>query len=233
MTLLAGVLLASLAGSVHCAAMCGAFVCAYAAPRTPGHASGPTVHVAYHAGRLISYVLLGALAGAMGAGLDRVGALAGVGRGAAIVAGSLMTLWALTEIARLRGVRLPGGTGARASALLARILSTQRDQSMPRRALALGLFTTLIPCGWLYAFVATAAATGSATGGITVMAVFWVGTVPMLVAVAVGVRKLVGGSAQRWPVAAAVTVLVLGLLTISGRIQPIRPAAPAGAHVGH
>ena len=233
MTLLLGVLLASLAGSVHCAAMCGAFVCAYAVPRGPGSRPGAQAHVAYHGGRLVSYLVLGALAGSLGSGLNQMAALAGIGRGAAIVAGVVMSAWAVTELARLLGFRVPTGPAAAPTALLARVLSGQREQSAVRRALTLGLVTTLIPCGWLYAFVATAAATGSMLGGVAVMTVFWTGTVPALVAVAVGAARAFRGPARRWPVAAVLAVLVLGLLTISGRIQPLQPITHAGAHAGH
>ena len=233
MTLLVGVLLASLAGSVHCAAMCGAFVCAYATPRGPGSSAGPRAHLAYHGGRFVSYVVLGALAGVTGLGLNRAGALAGIGRGAAIVAGALMMLWAAAELARLLGASVPELRATRATAFLARVLSTQRQQSPARRALTLGLVTTLIPCGWLYAFVATAAASGSAIGGVTVMAVFWLGTVPALAGVGFGATRLFGKSPGRWPIAATLVVLALGLLTISGRIQPIQPATPGAVHGGH
>ena len=85
MTLLFGVLVASLVGSVHCAAMCGAFVCLYARGSIAARASG---HVAYNAGRLVSYVALGLVAGALGARVDRLGALVDVQRAAAIVAGA-------------------------------------------------------------------------------------------------------------------------------------------------
>lgn len=233
MTLLLGVLIASLAGSVHCAAMCGAFVCAYAMPRGPGSAAGPRAHIAYHGGRLVSYALLGGLAGATGVGLDRAGAIAGVGRGAAIIAGVLMTVWAAAELARLRGVRVPQLRTTPAAALLSRLLASGRGQSAERRALTLGLVTTLIPCGWLYVFVATAAATGSVAGAVAVMGVFWLGTVPMLLGVSLGATRLFGRPLRRWPVAAALVVLALGLLTISGRIQPIQPRAAEAAHASH
>ena len=62
MTLLLAVLGASLLGSVHCAAMCGGFVCLYSGTGASRH-KGAAPHAAYNAGRLVSYLLLGALAG--------------------------------------------------------------------------------------------------------------------------------------------------------------------------
>lgn len=232
MTLLIGVLLASLAGSVHCAAMCGAFVCAYAAPRAPA-SSGSGAHLSYHGGRLTSYLLLGALAGALGAGVERVGALAGIGRAAAVVAGVLMVLWAAGEFARLAGARLPAWSVDSGRRVLGRVLMTQRDAPVWRRSLALGLLTTLIPCGWLYAFAVTAGATGNPLSGMAVMAAFWAGTLPMLLAVALGVNRALAHAGRRWTMAAALAVMVLGLLTISGRIQPVRQIHTATRHVSH
>jgi sulfite exporter TauE/SafE len=87
------------------------------------------------------------------------------------------------------------------------------------RAAATGLLTTLLPCGWLYAFGVTAAGTGSASGGMTVMLAFWAGNLPMLVAVGVGAQRLAGPLARRLPVASAVFLVALGLATIAGKLR--------------
>ena len=236
MTLLLGVLLASLAGSIHCAAMCGAFVCAYAAPTRQASPRGLT-HAAYHLGRLTSYVTLGATAGWIGSGVDRIGALVGIGRAAAIVAGVLMVAWGLNEIARASGVklavRLPGGDAVGAKRLLGSALLAARDRSATFRAAALGLLTTLIPCGWLYAFVVTAGATGSAVTGAVTMLAFWTGTVPALMIVAVSARRAAGSLGRRFAIAAPALVVVLGLLSISGRLHPPVLRRVEVTHVSH
>jgi sulfite exporter TauE/SafE len=226
-TLVAGVFVASLLGSIHCAAMCGAFVCTYVGTSAGQRADmGRTwwTHGAYHAGRLVSYGLLGALAGSIGAGVDRMGALAGASRGAAILGGSLMVLWAASTIAASMGLK----TGVAAPAWTARALGAAiarvRETSPVARAGAVGLLTTLLPCGWLYVFVATAAGTGSAFAGAQVMAIFWLGTVPVLLAVGLGAQRLFGRFARRLPIASAVFVLMLGVLAIAGRMR-----APGGA----
>ncbi len=226
MTLVAGVLVASLLGSIHCAAMCGAFVCTYAGQRTDIGPSWP-LHGAYHAGRLVSYSLLGALAGSIGAGVNRMGALAGVSRAAAVLGGSLMVLWAASSIASSLGVR----TGFAAPGWAARTLgaAVTRAQGTPPaiRAASIGLLTTLLPCGWLYAFVATAAGTGSATAGAGVMAIFWLGTVPALLAIGLGAQRIFGRFVRRLPIASAVVVLVLGVLAIAGRMRAPVSGDPA------
>jgi sulfite exporter TauE/SafE len=223
MSLVLGVLVASLLGSVHCAGMCGSFVCFYAG----GRGSGASAHAAYNAGRLVSYLLLGAMAGVLGATVDRVGALAGLSRGAAVVSGALMVAWGLSTLLAARGVRIPrleGGLRGRnpLGALLARV----RGHPPVVRAATTGLLTTLLPCGWLYAFVAAAAGTGSVARALLTMALFWAGTLPMMVAAGYGVQRIAGPLRARLPVATAAAVVVMGLLSMAGRLQGV-------AHVQH
>lgn len=235
MTLALAVLVASLVGSPHCAAMCGGFVCFYAGGGRwgGGRSAGLATHVAYNGGRMVSYVALGALAGAAGAGLDAAGRLAGVSRLAAVVAGALMVGWGTARLAALGGVRLavPGAPAAfrdAARRALGALLRRTGGAPPVARAAATGLLTTLLPCGWLYAFVVTAAAAGSAAGGALVMLAFWAGTVPMMAAVGIGVQRLSGPLAHRLPVASAVLVVALGLLSIAGRLN-----TDVTLHAGH
>lgn len=101
---------------------------------------------------------------------------------------------------------------------------------MAIRAWLTGLVTTLLPCGWLYVFVATAGGAGSVRGGMLVMAAFWLGTVPALVAVGLGAQRLFAPLRVRLPMLSPAIVLVMGLLTISGRFAPHRAGStPAGA----
>jgi sulfite exporter TauE/SafE len=229
-TLLAGVLLASLVGSIHCAAMCGGFVCAYAGTPAPRGFANLPAHLAYNGGRLVSYVTLGLAAGAIGARVDNMGRLAGVGRGAAVLAGTLMVVWALATIGASLGVRVPGTLApAWLQRRLGSALVAMRDEPPVTRAALIGLLTTLLPCGWLYTFVVTAGGTGSAIAGAGTMLAFWIGTVPMLLAVGAGAQRLLGPLARRLPLAAAALVLVLGLLSIAGRVHP--PTMHPGAAI--
>jgi hypothetical protein len=81
-----------------------------------------------------------------------------------------------------------------------------------------GLGTTLLPCGWLYVFVASAGGTGSVRDGMLLMAVFWLGTVPAMLAVGLGAQRVFGPFRRKLPTLGAVTVLVMGLLAVSGRL---------------
>lgn len=207
---------ASIMGSLHCAGMCGPFVAFYS-----GQAKGRTAgaaHLAYSAGRLTTYALLGAVAGFIGQALDVLGAAAGLQRTAAILAGSTMIAWGLIALARELGLRLPHlAIGRGLSKPIHRAVRKLQGHSPVLRGLVLGLLTTLLPCGWLYAFVITAAATGSALSGAAVMVAFWAGTLPVLLGMGVSLQWLAGPLRRHVPAATAVVLVCLGVFAVSGR----------------
>jgi sulfite exporter TauE/SafE len=103
------------------------------------------------------------------------------------------------------------------------------DRAATPRALALGLATALLPCGYLWAFVATAAATGRPLAATLVMLAFWAGTTPALAGVALLARRALGPLERRLPLVTAAALVVIGLLTVAGRIAPLESAVRAGA----
>ncbi|HTJ24464.1 MAG TPA: sulfite exporter TauE/SafE family protein [Gemmatimonadaceae bacterium] len=227
MTLVVGVLVASLLGSVHCAAMCGAFTCLYRRPVTEG---AWRAHAAYNGGRLVSYLTLGALAGMLGSRVNELSPVAGIARPAAVLAGLLMMLWAASTIGASLGARVPVTLAPEwARRLLGQGLLAARDLGATTRAGLIGMLTTLLPCGWLYTFVVVAGGTGSALGGASVMLVFWAGTVPTMSLVAAGADRLLGPFQKRLPLVSAVVVLALGFLSLAGKLHS--PAMSNHAHM--
>lgn len=202
MTVLAGVLIASLLGSVHCGAMCSAFACL---------ANGRAQTGAwYHGGRLLAYLVLGSAAGTLGAGLDTAGLMVNVQRTATLVTGAALIVWGLVQLRQVMRARQYVGA-SRWGGVLGRQLALTAQWDPRARATAIGLTTGLLPCGWLWAFVATAMGSGTPLRAAMVMAVFWVGTVPMLLAVTAGARRLGPMANVRWPLASASLVVALGV----------------------
>jgi uncharacterized protein len=205
------VVAASVMGSVHCAAMCGGVVAFAGASlnrkrRLPGH-------VCYHTGRLMAYLTLGAAAGAFGLGVDSAAARGGIGGGAALFAGSLMLLWALSKL-------LPRSLGAsKLFAWLPQRLGCGYTRAFSRltnlppllRASTLGVATGLLPCGWLYAFVVAAAATGSLTAGSGILFAFWLGTLPALIGVGSLTQLLSERMRKLLPTLSAGVLLIVGV----------------------
>lgn len=211
--LLAGTtLVASLLGSLHCAGMCGALVAFTAGFGDEKRPSVVATQSCYHGGRLVSYLLLGVVAGLLGAALDLGGSLVGVQRIASLVAGVTIALVGASTLFRMSGARTPRVPIP--GFLLTLVRATHRrafELSPLKRALVIGLVTPLLPCGWLYAFAAVAAGAGGPVAGALVMAAFWVGTVPALVGVVAGVRLAAGRLGRALPIIAGVVMVAAGL----------------------
>ena len=227
--LLATVLVASLVGSLHCVGMCGPFVAFYAGGDASRGARRLVSHATYSAGRLVAYVTLGLAAGEIGAALDLAGSLAGFQRVAGVAAGAIMIGWGVLALLRLRGVRvLPAQ--ARSAAWLQRAFRLVADRPPVLRAASVGLLSGLLPCGWLWAFLVTAAGTGSTLGGAAVMAAFWLGTVPALVAVGLGAQLLAAPLRRHLPAVTAVLLVALGVFAIVSRPASVAAAVAAREH---
>lgn len=217
LTIAGAVFVASLLGSAHCAGMCGAFVCFYAGADARASAWG---HLAYNAGRLVSYLLLGVIAGTIGAGVEQVGTGIGVTRAAGALAGILMIAWGVVTLLALRGVAVPTPAPlAGAQRWMAARMRDVRNFPPVGRALTVGLLTTLLPCGWLYAFVVTAAGTGSVRSAVVVMTFFWAGTLPMMLTLGVGVRRLARPLRDRLPMISALALVAIGIISLTGRLR--------------
>lgn len=213
------VFVASVIGSLHCAGMCGAFL-AFATADTGGQAVGRArLSLAYHGGRLVTYSLLGVAAGTAGALVDLGGSLAGISRLAAALAGTVMIGFGVMALLHALGkstMRLPAPRWMHKALAVGHCAAMRWTPT--RRALAIGLLTTLLPCGWLYAFAAVAAGTASPIWGGLTMAVFWAGTLPVMVSLGMGLQKLTGTLGRRLPLATALLLIVVGMWSLLGRV---------------
>lgn len=176
---LAAFLMLGLLGSAaHCVGMCAPFVMLvgrrYAAPAGPHRPAAAQAW--YHAGRLVTYTLLGAAAGSAGALITSVGALLGLQRTAAIVGGTALVLSAVASLVAF------GPASTRVPAWLSRLIA-RLGSRLPGHPLLLGAVLGLLPCGLLYSAVMAAMTRGSAVAGATALAAFTLGTVPALAGV--------------------------------------------------
>lgn len=215
------VLVSSLAGSLHCVAMCG--------PLVGMHGGARSLRLAFvHAlGRLVTYVALGALAGLFGGAVDLAGDLASVQHVATIAAGVVIVGWGVYSIAVARGwvrARTHGG------ALFQHGLVQLRGRRAVTRAALIGVLTGLIPCGWLWAFVVTAAGTGHPASGALVMVAFWLGTVPAMTGVLAIAGPLIARLRARVPVITACVLIALGLVTLASRWETTGAEAHCHCH---
>ncbi|MGE3958616.1 MAG: sulfite exporter TauE/SafE family protein [Vicinamibacterales bacterium] len=175
--LVAFLMLGVLGSAAHCVGMCTPFVFMVSRRYAlPAGAHIPWVAQAwYHAGRFTTYGLLGALGGALGAAVQVAGALVGLQRVAAMLAGAALVVTGVTSLLSLAPAGGPGAWASRLTATLGR--------RMPGHPFALGLVLGLLPCGLLYSAVVAAMATGSAVNGAAGVVLFGLGTSPALVGV--------------------------------------------------
>jgi len=200
--LLTAALLAGLLGSLHCVGMCGGFAvsCARARLGLP----------AWHLGRILTYALLGAVAGLAGRLLPGPPWLPG------LLASALLLWFALALAGLVPEPRLlPPGlryAGARAA----------ERPSTAAQAL-FGVVNGFLPCGLVYSALTVPMALRDPGRGALIMLAFGLGTVPALSLAAVGLRRLVLVTLWRRRLF-ALLILVTGMWTIwaraSGGLMP-------------
>jgi len=183
-------------------------------------------HLAYNGGRLLSYTALGITAGAVGSAVDLVGQAAQVSQTAALLGGGFIVLWGTISLLRAVGVRLPARLGGGAATPNNRLVKLRRKPPIVRAGI-LGVLTGALPCGWLYAFVLAAAATGSAITGGLLMATFWLGTVPIMLGLGVSARRIARLLGRRLPVVTAALLMAMGVAALLQR------APMVGGHSGN
>ena len=225
---LAGVLL-GLASSVHCVAMCGPLVVAIG--RTaPASRGARLIHaLLYHLARVTTYGLLAIPAGVAGRMLD----VRGFGRMVAIGAGVLLLAAAAGSLRR------PGRAASAYSRWLTRSAAPLFAWARSHRVagpLATGAVNGVLPCGLVYAALATAAAAGSATAGVLVMGGFGAATAAVLMALSLGAASMPSSwRARLRPLSPIVLALTAAILIARGVMtnQPHGGHAMAAMHQHH
>lgn len=215
---LLSVSLAGLVGGLHCAGMCGA-ISAFA-----GAGGDRRALLAYQLARGAAYCVLGLTAGALGGGLNAV-TQSRFGDVAAVLAAGTLVVLALFAFKgeRVRRVTLSRRGG---SPRVSQLLTWAHAQPPTRRAALIGAVTALLPCGWLYAFVVAAAGTGSAWAGGLTMLVFAMASAPALLGI--GALSQIFAGRLRWlfPRIAGVTLGLVGIVGLLGRVYPSWSIAP-------
>lgn len=167
----AAAFIAGLVTSAHCVGMCGPLACSWAVSGG-GQRRFLQGSALYHAARLASYTLVGALAGAIGAAPLRY-----FQSGAGVVLPWLLVVaFAIFGLGLDAWLPKPGFL----SKPVARVRSLASRLGSLARAGLLGAATPLLPCGPLYVMFALAMTGGSALRGSEFTFAFGLGTLPLL-----------------------------------------------------
>jgi uncharacterized protein len=181
-------------GTGHCIGMCGPLVVAF-----PARTGKFTAHLAYHGGRIITYMAVGTAMGSVGAGLAQLAALSGGNQLAwiapiqvvfSLLAAAFLLGFGLSRLGLLRepswlSMATPGKIpGYR------RVIQAARSGRRLGSMCLLGMLMGFLPCGLSFAAFARALASGSPLAGGALLLAFGGGTLPGLLALGIGASGL-------------------------------------------
>lgn len=200
--------------SIHCVSMCGPMVVSYALKGTEGGSFTQRVvpNLAYQAAKLVSYVLVGVILGALGSAFN----IDGIRPYIMFVAGGFMIILGLGMTGRVPwAARL---TPRPPKFLMNAIMSTRRKASADAEngvsslgtPITFGLLTGLMPCAPLMGAELAAAGTGSPLLGGVAMFAFGIGTSPLMLAFGTASGMIPKKWKDRMMVALSIVVIVLG-----------------------
>lgn len=211
-------------GSLHCLGMCGPLVMAYSLHLRPVDSSrsvpvrapwplGISHHLAFHAGRILTYGLLGALAATL-AHLTAFNQVLGNLRGGfTLGAGALMVLLGLIllKVLPFPLLSLPSiGPSSFWGKIFPRLFQAQSLSSK----LALGLAAGFLPCLLSWALILKAATTGNPLPAFLITTAFGLGTVPALFLTGLSASLLSLRARFFGERIAAVSVILMGMILI-------------------
>ena len=193
------VFLMAFLGSWHCAVMCGPFSCNFHETKS---------FVAYHFGRLVSYLLLGTiLFYGFHFFLDADSRWVKVG--ASVIFGVLFIVFGLTRLNLLGGPRRP------VNLKFYRIFYgfIEKNKKFP---LVLGLLTGLFPCGWLYSFLLLATQLKTLPLALLLIFIYWLAALPAFLVFTGFMKNLIRSSPTRHQTISGVVLIIAGILSIVG-----------------
>lgn len=204
------------AGFSTCMALIGGLVISVAAKYAENHPTETAFqkfrpHLFFNAGRIVSFVVFGAVIGAIGSAVALKGSMLGF---LTIAVGVVMLILGLqlTEIfPRItRGLTLPSGLAKRLG------INTRKEREYSHKnAFLMGAATFFLPCGFTQAMQLLAVSTGNPVQAAVIMGAFAIGTTPGLLTLG-GLTSVVKGAfAQRFFRIVGVIVVAMALINFT------------------
>ncbi|MDP2183584.1 MAG: sulfite exporter TauE/SafE family protein [Actinomycetota bacterium] len=205
--------------SLHCVSMCGPMVVSYAlkGAKDDTWAARITPNLAYQAAKILSYMLVGLVLGAVGSALN----LDAIRPYVMVAAGLFMIVLALGMTGKFPwAARLTPKPPKFLVTALSRVGKKARTDaeagvSSLGTPVTFGLLTGLFPCAPLIAAQLNAAAAGSPGAGALAMLAFGLGTAPLMLVFGTASSLIPKRLKERAMVALAVVVLAFGLVYLN------------------
>jgi sulfite exporter TauE/SafE len=202
-----------LLGSAHCFGMCGGISGLFA--MNVNVASLKTQFpnaIAYNAGRVLSYAILGAAVALLGktlvSGIPNIAAPVRFASGVLIILVGLQLAFSWRILAPLESA------GAKVWNRIAPAAKGLVPVQSVGQAIGLGLIWGWLPCGLVYSVLLLAATTAEPTAGGLVMVAFGLGTMPAMIATGISASKLAQFMNGK-RLGAGLLIVLLGLATIA------------------
>ncbi|MCL5128795.1 sulfite exporter TauE/SafE family protein [Algibacter sp. L4_22] len=197
-----------LLGSFHCVGMCGPI--AFMLPVDRNNAFKKAVQIGvYHFGRLLAYSIIGLVFGLIGKSLF----LFGFQQQLSIFIGVLMILVVLIPQKIFNKYNFSKPIYRLISKVKSALGSAMKKKTMDT-FLTIGFLNGFLPCGLVYMAVFAAIASGNALSGSLYMAVFGLGTIPLMTTAIYFSQFLKGAARQKIQKAIPVFIVIIGLLFI-------------------
>jgi len=197
--------------SLHCIAMCGAInlsqCISYNHPAVKGHSFKHILPgILYNSGRVLSYTIIGGIAGAIGSVISLTGLFKGT---ISILAGVFMLVMGLKLLDIIPWLR-------KFNFRLPTFQRTKRNTSLKKAGpFYAGLLNGFMPCGPLQAMQIYALGTGSFLTGAISMLSFGLGTVPLMFTFSLIATFLNNRLTHKMMKISAVLIIGLGLIMIN------------------
>ncbi|MBU1164210.1 sulfite exporter TauE/SafE family protein [Patescibacteria group bacterium] len=215
------ILIIGLLVSFHCVGMCGGLVVTFSAghaakqDKEPSANSGrekvgfSKLHFQYNFGRLISYTIIGGILGGIGSFFAINPNFSGA---VMLMAGIFMILMAVSLYTHFKWLEK---LQPKMPQFIARFLYSQKHTKKPKGPFIIGLLNGFMPCGPLQAMQLYALGTGSLTRGALSMAVYGLGTIPLMFGFGAFISTLSSQYIKKVMKFSAVVVAILGLVMIN------------------
>src|SRR3989344_1139992 len=200
----------------HCVSMCGGFVVSYTAKNALNGHKSYKQHLAYGSAKVLSYTIIGGVFGLIGGIFAfSVGLRAGV----AIFAGIFMIFYSLSMF----GLKFFRRFQLNPKFLTKFTMKASANAKGPYKGpIVTGLLNGLfIACGPLQAMYLYAAGTGSFANGAIALAVFGLGTLPVMIGFGAFASVISHKTTQKILKISAVIVLILGLIMLNRGLSMI------------
>jgi sulfite exporter TauE/SafE len=211
-----------LVSSLHCVQMCGPLVLSFSLPLGKlSRRQQLAAHLSYNLGRILTYTLLGAVAGLLGGSISLVGKLAGIENIAAIIGGGFMIIAAMFMLDLLPHKIFQRFDPLQTLSKFLRPIGCRLSSPTILSKFTLGLMLGFLPCGLIYAALLKAIASGSIVAGALTMTAFGLGTVSALLTLGLFTSAFTVKLGRWGSRLAAVSVALLGAFLVWRGVLPL------------